>query len=164
MEKSLKLSLIGILVFVTLCFGIKQTSVYADGIVQQTITVYPDNGTADLYDNSGNKISGVEIAANTNLAVNEIKTINNVEYYRVAENRWIKTSDVYLYKMSLLKIKAKSKSYVNLVNAHGKEITNRGLSGDSVWKIDKVVEINGKKYYRVATNEFISAQNVSIIN
>ncbi len=49
---------------------------------------------------------------------------------------------------------------VSLYDSKGKAIKNRVLAGDSNWASDKTMELSGVKYYRVATNEWIKAENV----
>lgn len=50
--------------------------------------------------------------------------------------------------------------YFHLYTIDGKEITNRGLSGDSKWFTDQYATINGEKMFRVATNEWVKATDV----
>jgi len=45
-------------------------------------------------------------------------------------------------------------------NSQGEVIGNRALAADSNWASDKTMELSGVKYYRVATNEWIKAENV----
>lgn len=53
-----------------------------------------------------------------------------------------------------------SGEYFHLYTLEGKDITNRGLSGDSKWYTDQYATINGEKMYRVATNEWVKATDV----
>ncbi|CAJ1201636.1 hypothetical protein [Companilactobacillus nantensis] len=53
-----------------------------------------------------------------------------------------------------------SGEYFHLYTIEGKDITNRGLSGDSKWYTDQYATINGEKMYRVATNEWVKATDV----
>lgn len=53
-----------------------------------------------------------------------------------------------------------SGEYFRLYTIEGKEITNRGLSGDSKWYTDQYATINGEKMYRVATNEWVKSTDV----
>lgn len=56
-----------------------------------------------------------------------------------------------------------SKLYTNPLAAGGPQlITNRGLGDNTAWKTDTKVVVDGQIYYRVATNEWIKASNVSL--
>lgn len=46
----------------------------------------------------------------------------------------------------------------------GKVITGRGLGASTAWQIDKKLVLNGVTYYRVATNEFVKAADVTLSN
>jgi len=41
-----------------------------------------------------------------------------------------------------------------------KNITNRALGNNTNWKTDQTKEVNGVKYYRVATNEWVASTYV----
>ncbi|GEO79127.1 SLAP domain-containing protein [Companilactobacillus mindensis] len=47
-----------------------------------------------------------------------------------------------------------------LYNDDGKMVGNRSLGKNSSWKIDKMKAVNGTVYYRVATNEWVKANDV----
>lgn len=51
-----------------------------------------------------------------------------------------------------------------LVNDQGQTITSTFLPNNSSWKLGNTKQINGVTYYQVATNEWISANNVNITN
>jgi len=53
-----------------------------------------------------------------------------------------------------------SGDFKHLYTIDGKDITNRGLSGDSKWYTDQYATINGEKMFRVATNEWVKATDV----
>ncbi|WP_338231164.1 MucBP domain-containing protein [Companilactobacillus muriivasis] len=53
-----------------------------------------------------------------------------------------------------------SGDFKHLYTIEGKDITNRGLSGDSKWYTDQYATINGEKMFRVATNEWVKATDV----
>ncbi|WP_334351532.1 MucBP domain-containing protein [Companilactobacillus sp. HBUAS56257] len=56
-----------------------------------------------------------------------------------------------------------SKLYTNPLAANGPQlITNRGLADNTAWKTDEKVVVNGQTYYRVATDEWIKATNVTL--
>ncbi|MFC6177317.1 hypothetical protein ACFQAV_10730 [Companilactobacillus huachuanensis] len=57
-------------------------------------------------------------------------------------------------------ITTNSGEFKHLYTIEGKDITNRGLSGDSKWYTDQYATINGEKMFRVATNEWVKATDV----
>lgn len=130
---------------------------------RQTVAVYPDAGPVHMYDANGNQLPDVVLADNTNLATQGTVIIKGTKYYRISNDNLIKASDVYVYKMSLLQVQTKKAKIATLVDAHGKTITNRAVAGTTTWKIDRVIQIDNKNYYRVATNEFIPSDNVSVV-
>lgn len=48
---------------------------------------------------------------------------------------------------------------VSLYDSKGKMIKNRALSENSTWSSDKTMVLNGETYYRVATNEWLKAED-----
>ncbi|MQS98363.1 SLAP domain-containing protein [Companilactobacillus halodurans] len=130
---------------------------------EQTVSTYPDRKAVKVYDKNGNLNETVELAPNTDWYSDQEATINNEKYYRVATNKWIKASDAYVYKSVDKVVKTKDVEYESLKNSHGKAVTNRALAGLSKWKVDKLTELDGEDYYRVATNEFVKAANVNIV-
>lgn len=67
----------------------------------------------------------------------------------------------------IIRVKATDWSYVILykLNNDGtmSKISNRALSNGSDWQTDQTKDINGVKYYRVATNEWVPQDKVSQI-
>ncbi|MFC6177393.1 SLAP domain-containing protein [Companilactobacillus huachuanensis] len=47
-----------------------------------------------------------------------------------------------------------------LYSTEGKTVTDRGLSDNTVWVIDKIAMINGQKMYRISANEWVAANDV----
>ncbi|MFD1418351.1 SLAP domain-containing protein [Companilactobacillus keshanensis] len=54
-------------------------------------------------------------------------------------------------------------SFYHLYNENNEQIDHRALSANSHWQVDQVRTIDGEKQYRVSTNEWIKAENVSFI-
>ncbi|WP_125589280.1 BspA family leucine-rich repeat surface protein [Companilactobacillus jidongensis] len=127
--------------------------------VDQTVSTFKDQPAAQLYDTDGNVLDGKTLAPDTGWKNDKKLVLDGVTYYRVGANQWVKADDVYIY--------AADKSYVRvyqsidgiLLNAEGKTL-NRALKSGTDWKSDRTAIINGSKYYRVATNEFVSADQV----
>ncbi|WP_125768380.1 BspA family leucine-rich repeat surface protein [Companilactobacillus furfuricola] len=86
---------------------------------------------------------------------------NGKTYYRVSKNEYVAAEDIYSYKDKNVVVTTKSDSDKDLVNSQGK-ISNRRLAKGTPWKSDRTIEINGKTYYRVSTDEFVSADDVVV--
>jgi hypothetical protein len=130
----------------------------------QTLTTYPDQDSADIYDEDGNLSKTVALSPDSNWQTDEYMTIKGEKYYRVATNEFVKASDIYLYKDKDSVVRTHGGTdYISLDNSHGDTVTNRALAVKTDWKVDKVIKINNEDYYRVATNEFVKADNVDVI-
>jgi len=87
-------------------------------------------------------------------------TLDGVEYYRVATDLWAKSENVYVYHPINSKVLVDKGKFAKLVTSQGKPVTDRELKSNSGWYTDRYTYINNAKYYRVATNEFVSADYV----
>lgn len=124
------------------------------------LTTFSDKNNVILYHINGDKLtrSNRLLAPNTDWFSDQQVTIDDVTYLRVATNEWIKATNVYMYESSARVVR--TKGLTALVDTHGKQVKNRALHGETSWFTDRIVMINGKKYYRVATNELVSANDV----
>ena len=82
-------------------------------------------------------------------------------YYRVATNEWVKASNVYVYQNKNQVIQTNNNQ--QLVDSKGNTVTNRSLLANTAWYTDRIATINGKSYYRVATNEFVPVDAVTVM-
>jgi len=126
----------------------------------QYLTVDPTVADATLYNSEGKVVTSEALAHNSDWYSNRIMTRDNVKYYQVATDKYVKASDVYLYQGVSDVVKTHDQEVTYLSTIAGKQVTNRGLARLTDWKADKIVTINGQKYYRVATNEFVNADDV----
>jgi len=133
----------------------------------QTLAVYSDLDSAQLYDSKGDLVTDRQLAAGSAWISDKIwtkKTKTGQILYRVATNEWVKDEDVYLYEATSAVVQTPATiEYVTLVNERGQRVKNRALAADTKWQTDRIIELNGQKYYRVATHEFVSATDVDII-
>jgi hypothetical protein len=84
--------------------------------------------------------------------------INGEEYYRVATNEFVSAKDAYVYEPTNMVVTThKDTNATALYSAKGEYIGSRSLAADSSWLVDSITYINGVKYYRVATNEFVKS-------
>lgn len=126
--------------------------------ISQTIATFSDRPNVDLYDFNGNLISHKILGTNTDWQSDEEMSLNDINYYRVSEDEWVKASDVYVYVEDHTKVRTYKDSKAQLKNAHMDN--TRTLDPSTDWKVDRYVMINGEKYYRVAVNEFVKASDI----
>ncbi|WP_125567390.1 SLAP domain-containing protein [Companilactobacillus insicii] len=124
-----------------------------------------DDSEKTLY-KAENTVIGNETLAPSSGWITDRETyvINGTKYYRVATNKFVSADDVYVYSPVNMTVTTHADKYTNLYNAKGELVTNRSLLNNSSWKVDSVTYINGDKYYRVATNEFVKASDVDVNN
>lgn len=68
----------------------------------------------------------------------------------------------YIHKLQTLTAYP-DRSTAEVYDENGNLNKNVALSPNSDWQTDEYMTIKGEKYYRVATNEFVKADNVDII-
>lgn len=129
--------------------------------VSQTVSTTTKD--VNLYDNKGKLITNKALGKDSGWFSDQEYTLDGTLYYRVASNEYVKASDVYVYTAQNNIVRVQGKSIVYMVDSVGHKITDRALSPDTEWYSDRYTMINGQKYYRVATNEFVSAADVSLL-
>lgn len=129
--------------------------------VKQTVSTTTKD--VRLYDKNGKLITNRALAENSAWFSDQKYTLDGVLYYRVANDEYVKASDVYVYTAEDHIVDTKGRSIVYLVDSKGHKVTDRALSPNTEWYTDRYTIINGQKYYRVATNEFVSAADVSLL-
>jgi len=130
--------------------------------VNRLVETYPDRNDVTLYKKDGDKITSRALAKGTGWRSDREMTRAGVKYYRVATNEWVKASDVYVYENQKLVVKTPKDSDQRLTNSHGDLVTNRALARATAWKVDRLAYINNTTYYRVATNEFVPTNEVTV--
>ena len=128
--------------------------------IEGTLGTYNDRPEVQLYDDEGSQLTDRKLAISSDWFTDETMTLNNDKYYRVATNQWAKADDVYIYYNHDSNVLVNTGSVADLVTADGKNVTDRALQANSGWYTDRYIYINNSKYYRVATNEFVSADKV----
>lgn len=131
-----------------------------DGI-EDTIATYTKKPDVKVYDYDGSLMTDRKLAPGSNWYTDELMQLNGTKYYRVATDQWVKASDVYLYYRKTSKVRVNSDALAELVTDEGKTITDRALQKSSDWYTDEYKYTNNVKYYRVATNEFVSSNDVT---
>ena len=107
------------------------------------------------------RIGNRALARNSAWFSNKKLTINNESYYQVATNEYVRADQVYPYQSVNADIRTYGDSSKTLVNAYG-DTSNRALAANSNWFTDRIATINGDKYYRVSTGEFVSVNDAYI--
>lgn len=128
--------------------------------IEENIATYAQRPDVALYDDNGSIITDQKLAPNSDWFTDESMQLDKDKYYRVATNQWVKANDVYLYYNHAINIQVNNGTIANLVTSSGKTVTDRALQANSGWYTDRYTYINNEKYYRVATNEFVSANDV----
>ncbi len=122
------------------------------------VATFADQPAAKLYDANGNQVTNRALKPNTGWYADKKLSRNGISYYRVASGEWVKMDDVYVYTPDNEYIETYNDSSKTLLNAHQKEV-GRQLRPNSNWITDVYTYMNGIKYYRVASNEFVSAND-----
>lgn len=130
------------------------------------VSTLPDKGDVTLYklnDNKFSQITNHDLSSNSDWRSDETAQISNETYYRVATNEWVKAQSVYLYQPMNLIVKTGNKiTYFN--NCQDDQCNNCVLAPNTAWKVDRVAYLDntGTKYYRIATDDFVKADNVTV--
>lgn len=114
----------------------------------------------NLEDNTMVKSGTRALAKGTDWFSDEVTSVDGLEYYRVATNEWIRANDVYVYIPSNRIVTIKNDRSARLKDAQDDLIGNRALGNGTSWKSDRVTKFDNKTYYRVATNEFASIDDI----
>lgn len=129
--------------------------------VQRILATNPDNTETVLYNIEGQKVGNRALGKNTSWYSDQELTLDEKLYYRVSTNEWVDSNDVYSYESKNIVVKTQALAQL-LYTANGKKITNRELAPNTAWKADRLAYINGKSYYRVATNEFVPVSDMIV--
>lgn len=111
-----------------------------------------------LFDSNG-KQSNRSLSSTTDWQVDRKKTIKGETYYRVSSNEWVKAEHVFEYS-SIDEVITTQDKVTPLYDSRGKQSVSRSLAGNTSWQTDKSTVINGQKYYRVSTIEWLSAADI----
>ena len=110
-----------------------------------------------LVDVSGNPID-VDLSPNTAWKYDKIVSIKGKGYYQVATNEFLPVSSGVDFTPATRKCTVSMTTRGTLYNSQG-QVLESTLPTKSTWASDGIAIINGVKMYRVATDEFVSADN-----
>lgn len=130
----------------------------------QHINTYFDQPQVPLYfektDQTMAPLANQNIDPGSALISQESLTIGDITYYQIGDNVWIKANQVYPYQVAKDNIVTRSGTAKRLYTAEGILITNHTLAANTYWLADRIIYINGIKFYRIAINEFVQANDV----
>lgn len=126
--------------------------------VDQTISVHPDESSAQIYDDNGILLSDDALLSLSDWHNDEVMTLDGETYYRVATNKWIKTNTAYVYNYKLNDVRVYRDITSDVVDSRGNVIPTE-LAPTTEWKADRLVTLDNGTYYRIATDKFVSAAN-----
>ena len=134
---------------------------------KQNVATYSEKGQIHLYTlDDNNKMTAIRnrgLAKQSTWYSDEQITVDGVQYLRVANNEWVQARQVYPYQDLNQYVRTYDKTAKVIYKSEDEIINNRVLQPNSSWYSDRTTEvINGEKYYRVATNEFVSAKDAYI--
>jgi len=156
-----------------------QTSVTETGSYGKKAAVGTTSALTPVYDASGRRTSRA-LSAGTKWQLGQQVILNGVANYKVGTNEYIPASyvtnvtgsanpedDSHSYVDYLTENGDSGKTIsanrvLNIVDVYGNN-TGRTLPAHTQWKIGKVLHVNKQVYYQVATNEFISEEDATII-
>lgn len=130
--------------------------------IKKTLLITKKSDSIPIYDQNGRKISDKSLSKLTTFNTTEKNVIDDNTYYEIANDQWVKSDSVREYTKESGVLQSKSDSYKQLLNADGIKL-NRGLKQTTDWLYDGYAEFNGTKYYRVATDEWVKADDVILI-
>lgn len=124
---------------------------------QTTFYALP-NTIATLFDENGNALKNRALGGDSSWHADKLMKLDGVNYLRVATNEWAKLADGL--EVTPLNQNVFTKNDARLYQANGQKVTNRALAKNTAWRTDKSATINGQTMYRVATNEWVSANDL----
>ncbi|WP_164506023.1 SLAP domain-containing protein [Companilactobacillus insicii] len=133
-------------------------------------------GTVSVDDNG--KYTGQTFANYTAWKLSAKKTINGTTYYKVATNQWINATAMTVHDAGGTLVNeainsttiTKTPGYIGTIQKGGTlsyddkgNMTNNAFGNYyTSWKLDAMKVVNGITYYRVATNQWISASAMTV--
>lgn len=128
--------------------------VYSYQDVRQNVRTYSDSYKM-LINSQSKVVKNRALAKASDWLSDRVAIFNVQEYYRVATNEWVSSEDAFAYQSlpNIVNIPAQTVVY----NERGQQvrIVNKVMS----FKADRMILLNDQKAYRVASNEYVLANN-----
>ncbi|WP_125589922.1 SLAP domain-containing protein [Companilactobacillus jidongensis] len=134
-------------------------------------------GGGTLYDANGNAI-GKTLDNFSSWQLGKSNTVNGVTYYKVATNQWLRADSLEIQgatgsststTTNTSNTSTKTPGYIGTVLKGGAvsvddsgKSTGQSFDNYTAWKLSAKKTINGSTYYKVSTNQWISASKLSV--
>lgn len=143
------------------------------------VTIKNNVVAAYLYDVKGNAIMNRAISGGSSWKVSNKMVLNDKTYYQVSTSEWVPADNVTVNSennndssidgnttvtpsdVKIVRTKDAGDSGIALYKANGTLIKSRALGSNSSWRTDKMATVNGVTMYRVATDEWVPASNIT---
>lgn len=122
--------------------------------ISRDASIYKDNGVP-TQDASG---EFAKLPAGSSWKVDRKMYMDGEIYYRVGKDTWVDKN--YGTEKAAATNVVTTKNQAMLFTKDGKQVKNRALAANTAWYTDKNQIINGQKMYHVATNEWVSANDI----
>lgn len=123
-----------------------------DAIIEQ------DNGTPVVIPGTRDF---KKLSAGSSWKVDRKMYMSGETYYRVGSNIWVDKKDVTEQAPASTETNTvTTNKQAFLYHKNGDQVANRGLAANTSWYTDQSATINGQKMYRVATDEWLSVNDV----
>ncbi|HIY91480.1 SLAP domain-containing protein [Companilactobacillus sp. HBUAS56275] len=106
---------------------------------------------AVVYDSKGQRVGKI-LSSNSDWRTDGIAVIGGIPMYHVGSNQWIYAQDVNTYQPADFTY---HNVYLTNIYTSDGQMTMKMLGAETLWKVDRIVYINGTKYYRVGSDEYI---------
>jgi len=103
----------------------------------------------------------VVLSSGSSWIIEQTRTIDGVEYYRVATNEYIKASEAYKYTPLQTVVTTKGGDVKPVYNSKGQLVIDLALDKSTPWYTDRSATLNGEKMYRVATDQWVRASDIN---
>ncbi|WP_338232238.1 BspA family leucine-rich repeat surface protein [Companilactobacillus muriivasis] len=125
----------------------------------QNVATFGDRPAVQVYNTEGNTIDET-VAPDVDWHSDKKMLLNGITYYNLATDKWVKSSDAYIFFANNADVRTYQGNYVQLTDGNNGKILSRELQAGSDWYTDRIAMFDGEKYYRVATSEFVKAPAV----
>ncbi|WP_164507145.1 hypothetical protein [Companilactobacillus furfuricola] len=116
-------------------------------IVHGHVTTYSEKHAIAVYDSQLHNI--YTVGNNYDCKVIGSGFYDNVRFLQIAQDAWIKATDVFEYQPIDIKIKATSDRAIPIYDCRGRVISRNKLEPNSAWYTDRVVYVANVPYFRV---------------
>jgi len=124
------------------------------------VSTFSPSVNAKLYDDNGKVTSASALSKASAWKVDREMSVNGTTYYRVANNEWVSGNDGIEVFPDVRTITTRRQA--KLYTSAGKQITGRSLASNTAWYTDRVAIINNVHMHRVASDEWVSFDDLKV--